>query len=1318
MQETILWTVVPRRYDTATQRLHFAVRISPRLQGDQQLQSLSDFCFAQWAGTQLSFKACFGAGSSPIRLDAQIENDVRDPALWSAIFPCDTAHSGAPDTKVHSHVFDRDGHCARPVQSFPVMDVLAFVKGVYQRIAMEHPLAPPDVNALIPWGRDLNVASVLDAVWPLVRQQNLPVGDDVLHLLPPPCENGTGSHTDSLARLLNFHTPKNGDLATKPNFKTSFDFHETLSLVEDSDFLLRRLGLVLELSCALPPDFVNNFGGDNAGISVLASWPEPANTSPSPTQQAAPPVKVAPITMFRFSEAEGIFCAANNSTALKDGFLDLSQAGYDLMQVDVDGAAIKLVDYVRHLVNLQPERAGVERTELPALRSAGMALVHTGRAESFAGRAARAAELNGQISGQPELNGQISGQPVLYAEDLVRGLRLDVLADIQDGTWRSLCQREEAYSTRAPGTPGMLSEGELPALLKFSFKEYARINRESTLTSAPTQKPKDPDFFLHETLAHWEGWSLAVRRPGKKVPDPSQDVPKPLYLADGAPAPHDSTLNITLDLPKDGDGKALATLPRLRFGRAYRMRARAVDITGHSLALQAGDRSLHTATPDAVSYLRFEPIASPVLARIEKPVPGESMERVVIRSADDAASNTEQSIRVVCPPRISQQMAEQHGMFDQPPPSDTWYQLLTERHGDEGQLRGVVPPGSDAKADGMDILAAVPTDMPYLPDPLAPSTLVRVLGPDGVAEQTISFAHSQAWPHAAPFCIRLVKGSGLPAWDSGSRTLKIPVPAGRMRAVQLSSVPRNAADLDLLGIWGWVCSAASPERLDKLRPICASGKHWMLTPARTVTLVHAVKKPCRAPRIEALLAKRDVGQSFALLSGSVAIDGPSTGKLEMHATWTDRVDDVTQVGTGADYSALCASHAFDLVHGDMQSDRAGFLQQHHAFPDTKYHRVRYISRAVSRYQEYFENNTSGPFSLDSETSFELDILSSARPAAPQIEYIVPTFGWERSGPEGDVPVPAGDAAHSTLHFARKGGGLRVYLKRPWFSSGNGELLGVVIYAGPKGTDVLAGKPNLLKVPAGCKHVVTQWGYDPIWTSHPPDALPALAHFPEAVLRNAAYTLQELDSTTVVDVAAHAVLVDVAAHAVQFDAERQLWYCDITVDLGPAYFPFIRFALARMQPHSVLGAELSKVVQADFIQCAPDRTVTLTAVPDHPLMLRLSVAGPAPFKQKANLVPTMMAVRVEVLHTSADSEAWVPVQSGWQALPRSQVTPAATVWSGGVILPVARGSHRMRLVIGELEVLPADGAAFGAVMEFRALKTATGTRTVYSDVFEI
>jgi hypothetical protein len=43
---------------------------------------------------------------------------------------------------------------------------------------------------------------------------------------------------------------------------------------------------------------------------------------------------------------------------------------------------------------------------------------------------------------------------------------------------------------------------------------------------------------------------------------------------------------------------------------------------------------------------------------------------------------------------------------------------------------------------------------------------------------------------------------------------------------------------------------------------------------------------------------------------------------------------------------------------------------------------------------------------------------------------------------------------------------------------------------------------------------------------------------------------------------------------------------------------------------------------------------------------------------------------------------------------------------------------MRLVMGELEVLPADDSTSGAAMVLGGLTGATGTRPVYSDVFEI
>ena len=79
--------------------------------------------------------------------------------------------------------------------------------------------------------------------------------------------------------------------------------------------------------------------------------------------------------------------------------------------------------------------------------------------------------------------------------------------------------------------------------------------------------------------------------------------------------------------------------------------------------------------------------------------------------------------------------------------------------------------------------------------------------------------------------------------------------------------------------------------------------------------------------------------------------------------------------------------------------------------------------------------------------------------------MVPTFRWER-----------GASASGGLQSIRYGNGLRVYLDRPWFSSGDGELLGVVV----PGDDAAFDTVEDALVP-----YVTQWGADPLWAGTSP-----------------------------------------------------------------------------------------------------------------------------------------------------------------------------------------------------------------------------------------
>ena len=85
---------------------------------------------------------------------------------------------------------------------------------------------------------------------------------------------------------------------------------------------------------------------------------------------------------------------------------------------------------------------------------------------------------------------------------------------------------------------------------------------------------------VHDALARWEGWSLAVTSPrgdGHRRRRGARVV--------SAPLPGGVPLTVTFDAEP-------GSLPRLRYGRQYQVRARAVDIAGNSLSVEAADELL------------------------------------------------------------------------------------------------------------------------------------------------------------------------------------------------------------------------------------------------------------------------------------------------------------------------------------------------------------------------------------------------------------------------------------------------------------------------------------------------------------------------------------------------------------------------------------------------------------------------------------------------------------------------------------------------------------------------------------------------------
>jgi hypothetical protein len=580
------------------------------------------------------------------------------------------------------------------------------------------------------------------------------------------------------------------------------------------------------------------------------------------------------------------------------------------------------------------------------------------------------------------------------------------------------------------------------------------------------------------------------------------------------------------------------------------------------------------------------------------------------------------------------------------------------------------------------------------------------------------------WCDRQPVLLRVEEGSGAPVWDADARRLTVLLPQAAHVRVHLSSViPRE--DLPLMGVWMLerdVFRAAQEED-------AALGRHWMLTPWTVLDLVHAVEKPLQAPVVQVAEpavynsgVHRYQGETFAALNGTIACHAASTGRLDVDADWTEWHDDLHEAEPQpVPGHAHVGDFLLDPDEDQAKIGRTEFAPRpggaathllRHEFGDTKHRRVAYRATATTRFREYFppeitDRALGGDLIEHQGPELLLHVPSSHRPDPPDVAYVVPTWSWEEREAIGVKAPPSSKAGSGGLRRTRVrrrvGGGLRIYLNRPWFSSGDDELLGVVVRdqpwltlpidrdaglavspaalaaadlavgeleraglvddlgragqspGSPHATTellatlrrsaaatavrppdratpeqlqlsshlaVLAGAGvgrELAEVAAVTKGLsdllgpllgqpadderLTRWGTDPVWRSRPVAAGPFIHQLP---LRTAVGT-----GIVVPGVPGRQVVV---GHQPVYEPSRRLWYCDVQLDAGLAYQPFVDLALVRYQPHSIDGVHASAVVKPGQVQLLPDRTAALTSLADG--SLAVSVRGPAGYNALA------------------------------------------------------------------------------------------------------
>lgn len=775
------------------------------------------------------------------------------------------------------------------------------------------------------------------------------------------------------------------------------------------------------------------------------------------------------------------------------------------------------------------------------------------------------------------------------------------------------------------------------------------------------------------------------------------------------------------------------------------------------------DDAVTTVTP-LRPYLRWEPVQPPTVVARHRNSPGESLLQLVIRSDVTQDPTTLEitvtppdadvfgygatSERHLTPPKSSQSECELHGMFDDAigstDPADhrrllavavreagTWFDIDVPRLDDPttrdpqpgialvhdpgvpaSTLRSLPLPPGEPPTPGQYVVHDVDQPrVPYLPDPLARG--ISMVFPDAGRDRQLLFPfgvegftarYGGRWPERVPFRLVLEGADDLVGRVDGT-AIHLGLPPGDVQRLRLSSALARD-ELDLFGVWRSLPDVIRDNEV--VAEAAADGWLWILTPSDQVTLVHAVPRPLEAPRPTGVRAARVRGSVDSGLVGAVDVHGPSTEQVTAEATWTEVTDDLARpVPQEAELSGVGFTTVVrpeeDLavlagtVDTDVTVEVPGFgpVTVHravHRWGDTKHRRVAYRFRADTRYREYFDPMPDGGGVVGPDV--EVSVPSSAPPAAPIVHSVLPLLRWE-VGTEPEQPL--------AVRRSRRPG-VRIYLERPWYSSGEGELLAVLV--APGGVDVRA------------ERYVSQWGADPVWLSSEVDRRAMLLEF-DTLMRTLGLDDRPGDARPVAPPVtmpygevAGSPPVTVLGYQPRFNVERGLWYVDVAIDPGDRFWPFVRLAVARYQPDSVDGCHLSQPVRCDFVQLLPERTASVSRTDAR--HVRVVVSGPVGVRGSKDFPPApadavdAVARNRRLVARLQRTDPAVPTDLGWETVDVVELvlrgagrTTAEGAWVGELRAPVdiavatPGDSADWRVAIEEWEQLLGDPADLGA-----------------------
>jgi hypothetical protein len=535
MANTLTWTLLPNGIDRTTGRARLSLVAHPAL----------DTGSGQLAGTPLENWPALVNGLGQLQVQVLEGGQVlaaerlgtAEVGSWATLFP--------PTTKVGEGPGD-DGPFSELVGSFDYRAAHAEVAHAYatalatnptELLRADHPVA----RSLVGIAEAVDAGAVSAASGASATSGAGALAQAARFLLPRP--SGAARESDGQGVV-----PVTPAPLSPVDPVEEADIHAALALIADHPVLARHLGLVIDLtvpvSAALRGERTIRIAKAAGGSPLLGPFAV-VNRMWSKT---------------RLDPDARLFTMVTRpgpGTEVVNGMLDMSPTSpkYLVGTIDVASAAREFAALGARL-----RRAGQAGTAgLPPRRDVGFTIAQVGRMD---GAVRHALEAKVRLT---DVATKIDGQPVLFADDVTSGYRFDVSGD--GGPFRSLMRRVASYHF-GPG----ITRNPLVA------------HDEGVVAPVvPVQQELSPGEFrlsIGEDVVSWAGWALAAPMPGRAV------------LAETPNGP-----TVTDVEPQSAPGYALTTvvetepnsLERLRYGRKYAFRGRAVTLAGDSLTVEEAD---------------------------------------------------------------------------------------------------------------------------------------------------------------------------------------------------------------------------------------------------------------------------------------------------------------------------------------------------------------------------------------------------------------------------------------------------------------------------------------------------------------------------------------------------------------------------------------------------------------------------------------------------------------------------------------------------------------------------------------------------------